>query len=71
MIFDHIRQSYVADLWGEEDVEVWRTALRSYPRVIAAQKVPPLVELDGWYRDELPAAILSRSRPHITHGELV
>jgi hypothetical protein len=39
--------------------------------VIAAQGVKRLPELDGWYRDELPAVIAGRKPPYVTLDELV
>ena len=60
-----------ADLWGSSSTKEWEGALDSYPAVIERQGVAPLAELDGWYRDELPAAIAARDRPHVTRAELV
>jgi hypothetical protein len=58
-------------LWGSESDEKWREALSSYDDVIGRQGIPRLPELDRWYRDDLPAAIAARAKPHITHAELV
>ena len=60
-----------ADLWGSASYDAWRAALASYPAVIEAQGVKPLAELDGWYREVLPAAIAAREPMHVTHAELV
>jgi hypothetical protein len=57
-------------LWLERSRGRWRDALRSYPRVVAAQGVARLGELDAWYRDELPRLIASRRAPHVTLAEL-
>lgn len=59
------------DLWTSTSVAKWQAALDSYEDVIARQGVKPLVELDAWYRNELPAAIAGRATPHVTHRELV
>lgn len=59
------------DLWTSTSVAKWQDALDSYEDVIARQGVKPLVELDAWYRSELPAAIAARPTPHVTHRELV
>lgn len=46
-------------------------ALDDYQSVIERQGVARLVELDDWYRGELPALIAARSTPHVTLRELV
>jgi hypothetical protein len=58
-------------LWPSEDIADWKSALDSYPDVIAAQGVTSLPGLDAWYREELPALIAGRRRPHVTHPEMV
>ena len=58
-------------LWKSDDTAEWKSALDSYPAVVAAQGVASLPPLDSWYRDELPDAIAGRRRPHVTHAELV
>ena len=58
-------------LWTSDAPDDWATALASYADVVARQKVAPLVELDRWYRDELPGAIAARKRPHVTLPEVV
>lgn len=58
-------------LWNSSDVADWKTALDSYPAVIEAQGVASLPGHDSWYREELPALIAARRRPHVTHAELV
>lgn len=61
----------MSDLWNARSEARWRDALASYPDVVAAQGVAKLAERDAWYRDELPAAIRSRRKPHVTLAELV
>ena len=58
------------DLWATTSAEHWRSALDSYDRVVAAQKVAALPELDHWYRDTLPKNIAARKTPHVTLDEL-
>lgn len=58
------------DLWASTSAERWRSALDSYERVVAAQKVAALAELDQWYRDVLPKNIAARKAPHVTLDEL-
>ena len=58
-------------LWLIDSVTEWRTALRSYERVVARQGVSRLADLDAWYRDELPEAIAKRRPRHATHADLV
>ena len=58
-------------LWTSDAPDDWATALASYADVVARQKVAPLVELDRWYREELPGAIAARKRPHVTLPEVV
>ena len=59
------------DLWSSADVHAWRAALDRYDSVIAAQGSAKLVELDRWYRHELPDAVQARSPMHATLAELV
>ncbi len=46
-------------------------ALQRYTRVIEAQGVERLPELDRWYREELPDAIGGREPWHLNHAEMV
>src|SRR5579884_1187173 len=47
--------------WESADADRWRAALAAYPAVIVAQGVAELVQLDTWYRTELPAVLAQRS----------
>src|SRR6476661_740591 len=58
-------------LWPSDDLAGWKSALDSYPDVIAAQGVASLPGHDAWYSEELPALIAARRQPHVTHAELV
>ena len=58
------------ELWSSTSTKRWRQALDRYGTVVAAQGVAKLVELDAWYREELPSAIASRRKPHVTLHEL-
>lgn len=58
-------------LWESADAAAWRRALADYPRVVEAQEVSRLVELDAWFRAELPGLIAGRTPPHATHDDLV
>lgn len=59
------------ELWSDPDAAAWRAALDRYPEAIAERAAERLPALDGWYRDELPAAIAARTPPHLTRDELV
>ena len=59
------------DLWGADATAAWQGALDRYPAVVAGQNVAALIQLDQWYRDELPGLITARSMPHATLAELV
>lgn len=61
----------MADLWGSDDGRLWRRALDAYGEVVDRQGVEKLPALDRWYREELPAAIVGRTPPAVTHEELV
>jgi len=61
----------MAALWESKSLATWNAALASYEDVVAAQGVASLAGLDSWYRDTLPGAIAARSRPHVTHAEIV
>lgn len=58
------------NLWKNDQCAEWHAALERYPAIIHAQNVNGLVELDAWYRDELPALIASRTPAHLTRAEL-
>ena len=59
------------DLWGADATAAWQGALDRYPAVVAGPNVAALIQLDHWYRDELPGLITARSMPHATLAELV
>ena len=59
------------ELWASDDLDAWKAALARYEEAVEAQGVARLPELDRWYRDELPALIAARRKPHVTHAELV
>ena len=61
----------MSSLWPTSSEDRWHDALARYEDVVSRQGVARLVELDRWYRDELPSAISARRTPHITHAELV
>jgi hypothetical protein len=61
----------VRALWPTTAESHWRDALRSYPRVVERQGVARLLDLDVWYREELPATIGRRRPRYATHAELV
>ncbi len=61
----------MTSLWGSDSLDDWRAALDRYAAVVEAQGVASLAGHDTWYREELPAAIAARRRPHVTHAELV
>lgn len=48
-----------------------RDALDDYERVVEAQGVDRLAELDRWYREELPRAMAARHAAHVSLPELV
>jgi hypothetical protein len=58
-------------LWASDAVGEWRRALERYDDTVASQGVGPLMELDRWVRADLPAAVRSRGKPHVTLDELV
>ncbi|MGH2457275.1 MAG: hypothetical protein ACRDIY_00220, partial [Chloroflexota bacterium] len=58
-------------IWADDDPATWRAALDKYPRVIEAQGVNRLSELDRWCREELPALISGRTPAYVTLDELV
>ena len=58
-------------LWTSASLDDWRSALDSYPQVVARQGVTRLAELDIWYREELPGRISGRTPPHVVLEELV
>lgn len=59
------------NLWQSASPSAWLTALERYEHVINGQRSARLPALDRWYRSELPGALRSRPRPHVTHAELV
>lgn len=59
-----------AGLWNSDDRIVWRAALDRYDDVIASYGAPKLVELDRWYRHELPGLVAARSPKMIDEQDL-
>jgi len=59
------------DLWSSTNTQTWREALDAYEDVVAAQGVAALLDLDRWYRTELPDLMSSRDPVHITLAEMV
>jgi hypothetical protein len=62
-------------LWHSDDPQLWESFRASYPAaVLAASKSKPakknLVELDHWWRIDLPRAIKLRKPSYITQSEL-
>ncbi len=57
------------NLWASNKCEDWHAALDRYADVIEMQHVNGLVELDDWYRSELPKLIVKRSPAYITREE--
>lgn len=57
-------------LWRSEDPEAWEQALRHYPAVLERQGADSLVELDTWYRTQLPAIVAHRTPPCLELPEL-
>lgn len=57
-------------LWASTKCAEWQAALDRYADIIAIQHVNGLVELDAWYRNDLPKLIAARSPAHITRDEL-
>jgi hypothetical protein len=58
-------------LWAEASAVAWHEALDRYADVVALQGVTRLVDLDTWYRGELPGQVASRHPPHVRLDELV
>ena len=59
------------ELWSDENLDSWQTALGTYDTVIASQSSKRLPTLDSWYREELPSTIQSRQPSFLKHEELV
>src|SRR3712207_6343782 len=60
----------MAELWASDDCAAWAGAFDAYPAAVAAQGVTRLVELDAWYREELPRLLAAREPAHVTLEEL-
>jgi hypothetical protein len=61
---------YIEGVWQEDDCAQWQNRLDQYNKAITALGKEKLVNLDQWYREQLPASILERVPPYITHDEL-
>ncbi len=57
-------------VWGEKSCAVWRGLLASYPDAIASTGNEKLVNLDRWFREELPSTLASRNEPCLHLDEL-
>jgi hypothetical protein len=69
--------SEAVELFESCESSQWRSTLDSYDevvRLLSSQKKrskgESLLALDKWFQKGLPAAIASRSKPHLTHEEL-
>ena len=60
----------MAELWASDDCGAWARALDAYPAAVAARGVARLVELDAWYREELPRLLAGREPARVTLEEL-
>lgn len=58
-------------LWDEEACAPWHQALELYAERLVANGSDRLVELDTWYRTELPPTLAARQPAYIEHDELV
>jgi hypothetical protein len=58
-------------LWASDDTAEWRRALDQYPGVVEGLGVRRLVELDQWWREELPRRLAERAPPYLEREELV
>ncbi|MGE5262186.1 MAG: hypothetical protein ACM3S0_02295 [Acidobacteriota bacterium] len=58
------------NLWKSNKCTDWDAALEQYDAVIQAQGVRGLIEVDLWYRTELPALIAARTPAYVTRAEL-
>ncbi len=58
------------DLWTRDDPDAWAEALGRYAQVVEAMGVARLVELDRWWREELPGRLAGRTPPHAPLDEL-
>jgi hypothetical protein len=67
--------STAATLWGSGDPRLWLAVHAQHARAVAAKharvKGSQLATLQLWYEQQLPTAVHSRSKPHITQEELV
>ena len=61
----------MTSIWLDSSAASWRTALRSYERIVARQGVAKLAELDAWYCDDLPGELAKRRPRHAKLPELV
>ena len=61
----------MTSLWASTNTEEWHDALARYDRVVGAQGVDRLPDLDSWYREELPALVAARRPAHVTLPDLV
>ena len=59
------------ELWSDENLDSWQTALGTYDTGIAGQGSKRLPTLDSWYREELPSTIQSRQPSLLKLDELV
>ena len=60
----------IEGVWQEEDCARWRGWLHGYERAIESLGNEKLVNLDRWFREELPIKILERSPHRIYHDDL-
>lgn len=61
---------YLEGIWKENDCTQWQNWLQGYEGAIAARGNEKLVNLDRWFREELPIRIGERVPPCIYSDEL-
>ena len=61
----------MSTLWTSTSTRDWQAALDAYTDVVETQGVARLVELDHWFREELPGLVAARRPAHVTSTELV
>ena len=59
------------NLWQHTECAPWHTAADHYVPALRVHIGEGLIELDSWYRTQLPERLAARHPPYLTHEELI
>src|SRR5690554_2577841 len=58
-------------LWSNTKCAAWRDSVQQYDALLAAHNINELVNIDAWYRGELPGILTARDPAYVTKDEFL